>query len=81
MTADIIDLPCWTSHDLPVDRVLDGVKESGYEHVIVIGLDEDGELQLHASMADLTRIFRDLHMVALKIIQGDYGRLSNGEGK
>jgi hypothetical protein len=73
--ADVIVLPCDTTLDLPVARVLDAAKEEGYQQVIVIGLDKDGILQLHSTRSDMARIFHDLHAVAQGIINGYFGRM------
>jgi hypothetical protein len=49
MSADIVDFPGPTSLPIPVDKVLDCVREEGFDSVIVIGCGKDGEVKIFSS--------------------------------
>ena len=50
--GDVVTFDAPTRLDIPVDRVLDGAKESGLSSVVVIGFREDGEFYFSSSQAD-----------------------------
>lgn len=69
MPADIIDLPCVTSHDLPPDRVLE-TAIGQMEGVLVIGYDLDGKEYFASSYADGGNMLWLLERCKLAILRG-----------
>lgn len=49
--ADVIVLPCVTSHDIPPSRVLSAAARASFDRVIVIGVLDDGSEYIASSMA------------------------------
>lgn len=49
---NITVLPCITTLDIPVERILDGATKANLECCVVVGLDEDGELYFASTKAD-----------------------------
>lgn len=52
MTAEVIGFPGVTTLDTDPSRVLDSASAAGLEHVVVVGVDSDGEFYFASSMAD-----------------------------
>lgn len=75
--GEVVKLNCWTSLDIPVDRVLEGLKGKDYKRVIILGIDDEDEIQLHSSSSSLSTIHTDLSSCSLKILLGHYGKPSN----
>lgn len=52
--GDVVDIKTSTTLDIPVEKVLDGVRDCS--EVIVIGVDENGEPRYASSISDAYRI-------------------------
>jgi hypothetical protein len=56
--SNVLELPCWTRHDLPVDTVLENNKGK-FVHVLILALDANGGFAAATSHAD---IFKNQHL-------------------
>ena len=52
MSAEIVELNCVTTLDIPPDRVLSAAIEAGMTEAVVVGLDADGNSYFASSVAD-----------------------------
>lgn len=58
-----------TRLDMPVERVLAGAAEAGFEAVLVIGMDKDGEPCLRSSKADGAEILWMLKLAEKRLLE------------
>lgn len=71
MAENVTYLDVSTTLDIPVDRVLDGVKDERLEKVAVIGRTEDGDIYLASSVADARDILWLLEKLKLRILNAE----------
>ena len=64
----VIPLGMVTRLDLPVERVLDGAKESCPDGVVILGYDADGEPYFASSIADGGEVLWLLEKLKLKLL-------------
>lgn len=73
----VIELPCFTKLDIPSERVLNGAIDAGLKKVLVLGIEEDGELYAACSSADKVQVLYLIEMFKFKLLDGDYGDIGN----
>lgn len=66
--ANVLVLPVSTSHDLPVNRVLQQAHDADLETCIVIGFDKNGEEYFESSIADGAEVNWCLDRAKLKLL-------------
>jgi hypothetical protein len=52
VTDNIEYLPCVTKLDLPVERVIEGLRIANLSEIVICGYDMDGDLYFASSKAD-----------------------------
>jgi hypothetical protein len=66
--AKIINLPCVTKLDMPVDRILDGAEKGKLKQAVVIGWGEDDDFYFASSMADGPEVLWLLQIAQRKLL-------------
>jgi len=71
--GEVVYLPVETSLDVPASRLRDGVPWDDVGTAIVITLEDDGDMTLYGTTADLRTVLYMCQKVAHKVLSGDYG--------
>ena len=61
-------LPVVTSHDLPVDRVLQEAHEAGLEMCVIVGYTKDGDEYFGSNVADGAEVVWCMERAKLKLL-------------
>lgn len=71
MTADVIILRTRTTLDIPVDRVLDGAKESDLREILIVGRTKNNELYIASSLAKRSEILWGIELAKKQLLSDD----------
>lgn len=69
MSADIVELKCVTSLEIPPDRILNRAIESGLKSVIIIGETEDGQEYFCSSIANGPDVVWQIERAKLRLLR------------
>lgn len=70
---NVVRLPCLTTHDIPVERVLSSAQEAGLSSVLVLGYDDDGQLYAASSTSDIGLTLLSMEQLKLMLVQDSDG--------
>jgi len=65
---NVVPMHGTTKLDIPADRVIDGARDKDLDTIVVVGLDQDGELYFASSTADAGTVLILLERAKVRLL-------------